>query len=102
MNLAVVHQPLGSLSVPVKEGSIGICTYEIARRLAPSNKVTVFSRKGPGLETHAIFEGIQWRRIPTPVDDRVLQAAGDHPRLKRVSGFGRPKRPFFASSLAYS
>ena len=101
MKVAFVHQPLGTLSPPVKHGSIGIWTYEVARRLAPSCNVIVYARRGPEQAEIKADGGVEYRRISSGLDDRALKLLGRHPRLQRLPGLRNPKRPFFASRFAH-
>ena len=101
LKVAFVHQPLGTLSVPVQEGSIAIWVYEVARCLARSNEVVVYARRAPGQKEGETREGVIYRRISTDLDDRLLRFLEDHPRLTRLPRLRNPKLPFFASSLAH-
>jgi len=44
---------------------------------------------------------VQYRRISTEFDDPLMGVLETHPRLQRLPGFRNPKRPYFASRLAY-
>jgi spore coat protein SA len=101
LKVAFVHQPLGTLSVPVQEGSIAIWIYEVARRLAKSNDVVVYARKGRHQKELEIREGVTYRRISTELDNRLFRFLEDHPSLTRLPGVRNPKLPFFARNLAH-
>src|SRR5262245_35767407 len=101
MRLAVVHQPLGGIHIPVKEGSIAIWSYEVARRLAQWSDVTVYALKGPDQEKVEVREGVHYRRVAADLDGQVTDLLDRHPRAKRVPPFRKAKRPFFASRFAH-
>jgi glycosyltransferase involved in cell wall biosynthesis len=76
--------------------SIGILTYEMARRLAATCDVTVYARRGLGQPASDRYEGFACRRvIVTP--DQLLTLVE---RLERL-GIGDPRRPFFNSRWYY-
>lgn len=101
MRIAVVHQPLGGIHIPVREGSIAIWTYEVARRLARCSDVTVYALRGPGQKEVEVRQGVRYRRVTATLDNHVLDLLERHPRLKRFPGFRKAERPFFASGLAH-
>jgi glycosyltransferase involved in cell wall biosynthesis len=101
MKVALVHQPLGTLSVPVKDGSSAIWVYEVSRRLARSGEIIVYSRKGRNQEKFETREGVRHCRISTRLDDRLFRFFADHPRIGQMPGLFDPTRPLFASRVAY-
>jgi glycosyltransferase involved in cell wall biosynthesis len=101
MKLAFIHQPLGILPVPATKGSIEVLNYELARRLAGSSQVIVYSRKGQGQHVSETYEGVHYERVTTHFDDKLLDTFEHHPKMKRLPGFRDPKRPLFASSVAH-
>jgi glycosyltransferase involved in cell wall biosynthesis len=101
MRIAIVQQPISILPVPAQSGSLEIWTYEVARRLAKSCDVTVYSRKAGDQSGFEVAESVCYRRVTTGIDDRFLGAFERHPKLKRLPGFRNPERPLFASCLAY-
>jgi glycosyltransferase involved in cell wall biosynthesis len=101
VKIAFVHQPIGILRAPATTGSLEIWLFEIARRLAKSHEVLVYSRKARDQDDVEFYENVHCRRISTPYDDRLLGAFERHPKLHRLPGFHNPKRPLFASRLAY-
>lgn len=89
MNIAFVSQPWNRIKPPVESGSIAIWTYQVARRLAPSNRVTVYARGRSRLATaERRQERVTYRYMPTLLD-RWLDRA--HEMLYRVLGRGRPR-----------
>jgi glycosyltransferase involved in cell wall biosynthesis len=101
MKVALVHQPLGTLSVPVQDGSSAIWVYEIARRLARSGEIVVYSRRARNQQESENREGVLYRRVSTRLDDRVFRFFEDHPRLQAMPGLFDRTHPLFASSLAH-
>ena len=73
MKIAFVHQPIGGPIEPGKHAdSLTIFVYELARRLAASCEVVVYSRRAahqPEIETS---EGVQYRRLSPVNDDPLL------------------------------
>lgn len=94
MKIAFVHQPIGGAIEPGRhDDSLSIFVYEVARRLAASSEVIVYSRRGPGQPELETREGVQYRRLsPMFNDDPLL------PYLTRLSRFRDPRRPLFASN----
>lgn len=92
IKVAFVPQPLDMIFPPM-QSSIGIWTYEMARRVAQSCEVIVYSGC---IEKKADFDqGVYYRRI-SPILDRWARRLVD-----RFSGFHDAQRPWFASSLYY-
>lgn len=88
--IALVNQPFDAVTPP-RLNSLGLWTYEVARRLARQHEVHVFAgvRGLRGREEQR--GGVRYRWLPTP-----SRGAG----RDRV-GPGGPRRPFFASPLFY-
>ncbi len=78
-----------------------IWTYQVARRLAKSCEVTVYSRKARGQSECEVAEGVCYRRVATGIDDRMMMFPEQHPKVRRIPLFRNPRRPIFASNLAY-
>ncbi|HVB34904.1 MAG TPA: glycosyltransferase family 4 protein [Patescibacteria group bacterium] len=98
MRVGIVYQPLGTMPLPVGGGgSIAILTYEIARRLAKSCEVFVYSRaekvpRKPQMDRRVLY---QW--LPTSLDNKLSRMFIDHPHIvSRALGLHKPMRPFFA------
>ena len=92
MKIAIVNQPMDGI-IPPHQNSIGIWTYQVARRLAPSCDVAVYAR---------------WRRLQPKVEHdenvnyRFVLAAPNRVSSKfskLFSRFYQVKRPLIASSL---
>lgn len=65
MKIAIVNQPFDGV-LPPDQGSIGIWTYEVARRLADDHEVTVHARymrylKQGGRRRRTIEQGVEYR-----------------------------------------
>jgi glycosyltransferase involved in cell wall biosynthesis len=92
MKVAFVPQPLDMIFPPM-QSSIGIWTFEVARRLAPSCEVTVYSGR---LRRKAKFDqGVLYRHLSVNRDQWLKKL------LVRFSGIYSVKRPLFASGLYY-
>ena len=92
MHIAFVSQPWNRVRPPVESGSIAIWTYQVARRLAPDRRVTVYARGGGRLRAkEQEHEGVAYRHMPT-LADRALEKAYRATFHKRD-----PHRPRFAS-----
>lgn len=77
------------------QGSIGIWTYEVARRLAPDCEVIVYSRPDGPRPTTSSLDGVRFAGIRVR-PDRVIQ------RLLERFWQGRPaSKPFFWSRAYY-
>ena len=110
MKIALVHQPIGTISPSALGGSIDIWIYEVARRLARSCDVIVYAKKGRHQKRVEYNQGVLYRRISTAVDEWFPYISTAVDKLGRFPGFRnvrRPlffrnvKRPLFASSLYY-
>ena len=80
---------------PVKGGSIAIWIHEIARRLAGSCEVVVYTRTAPFQKKVENEEGVHYRRFSTAADERLLGL------LEPFSRFYKPQRPLFGSRWYY-
>jgi spore coat protein SA len=97
MKISFVSQPFDRVTPPVMN-SIGIWTYETARRLAQANQVTVYTRAGFATRGQ-IGENVDTRYIRS-MPSRWMSRISD-----AVGRYTTPKRPFFSSylySLDYS
>ena len=110
MKIALVHQPIGIISLSDPRGSIEIWTYEMARHLARSSEVIVYAKKGRHQKKFEYDQGVRYRRITTVVDEWftfISSALGKLKRfqllqkIKAVIFFRNVKRPLFASRLFY-
>ena len=98
MKIALFHQPIETISVTDRYGSVDIATYEIARHLARHCEVIVYAKRGRDQKECEWHEGVQYRRMSATIDDKFddLSRRVDR-RLPRF--FHR--RPLFASNLYY-
>lgn len=92
MKLAFIHQPIGDAIDPGRHsGSLTIFLYEIARRLAASCEVIIYTRRLPSQLEIEQVDGIQYRRLVPFYDDRLLR------RVNWFADFRSRNRPMFAS-----
>jgi len=94
MKIAFVSQPFDGV-LPPRQNSIGLCTYELARRLARTCDVIVYLSRGRFGTGVMSDQGVQYRHIPTRIDQWMLRL------LEKFSIFRSPNRPLFASYLYY-
>ena len=94
MKIAFISQPLDTV-LPPHQNSIGLWIYEVARRLARSCEVIVYTRGSRFRRKVEYGEGVHYRGIPMGPDRLLLRL------LRRFSGLRNVKRPAFASSLYY-
>ena len=93
MKLAFIHQPIGDAINPERHsGSLTIFLYEIARRLAASCEVIIYTRRLPSQPEIEHVDGIQYRRLVPFDDDRLLR------RFNWFAGFRSCTKPMFASN----
>jgi glycosyltransferase involved in cell wall biosynthesis len=95
MKIALVHQPTGPIWTPGTSGSVSIWLYEVARRLARSCNVVVYARRGMSQPVSERYEGVEYRRISVAADEALLALLGP------LARFRSPRRPLFASTVAY-
>ena len=84
MKIGIVNRPFDCISVPAREGSLEIWTYEVARRLATSCDVTVYSKRWKDLKATVANEGVLYRAIPTGMDNFIADTFVEHPGIKRL------------------
>ena len=110
MKIALVHQPVGTISPSALGGSIDIWIYEVASRLARSCEVIVYAKKGRYQKKVEYDQGVHYRRISTAADEwftyisAALDNLGRFPRfhnVRRALFFHNVRHPLFASSLYY-
>lgn len=92
MKIAIISQPFDGVLPPIKN-SIGLWTYEVARRLARTCDVTVYSRGKRYVNKAKYLEQVQYRFV-TILPDKRLQRL-----VNLFSEFSKVKRPFFFSSM---
>lgn len=94
MKIAFVSQPIDGV-VPPDQSSIGICTYQIARRLAQDHEVAVFLRRA-STDQAGDDSGIEFRFVRTMPSRRFWERV--HSLRWLSSG---AKRPFFATAFYF-
>jgi hypothetical protein len=74
--IAIVFMPINEIRPPVSRSSLGasgdLVMDEIARHLAQSHNVIVYCARGAGQQKIEQFEGVEYRRLRTSLDRRVL------------------------------
>lgn len=100
MKVAFVTQPWDEVVLSVGgSSSIAILTYQIARRLARSGEVIIYAKRDPSQpKAQRDDEGIHYRRVSVVAENWLLKPLK---LVDRLSGYRKPKRPFFASHLYY-
>jgi glycosyltransferase involved in cell wall biosynthesis len=99
MKIAFLYQPINTMSLTDREGSIEIWTYEVARRLARHCEVIVYAKKSHDQKKFEYNQGVQYRRISATADEKFdFMASGIDKRLSRLINL---KRPLYASSSYY-
>ena len=93
MRIGYLMQPWDCGVPPNPGGSIGIWTWEIARRMAASHEVVVCARRRQGDPAREQHSGVRFERLSVE-PDRWLYAF-----IRRVLRFRDPCRPGFASML---
>lgn len=89
MKIAFVSQTVDAVVPPI-QNSIGIWTYQVARRLAPAHDVTVYAKWSKSLPRPKEYEQIRFHFVQA-VPGKVLD------RTKALQRFSHPKRPPFAA-----
>lgn len=70
LKIAIVPHPQNVF--PPTCGSVASVVWAIARRLAASCEVTIFSRRQPPLEKQARVEGVNLRRAAVTLDEKIV------------------------------
>lgn len=86
MKIAFVNHPTRVYKPPPEGGSVDIWIHEVARRLAKSCSVVVYSPRGSLLESE-LCDGVEYRRVP---DSGWIERAVQH--IQRVKGGWRMTR----------
>jgi glycosyltransferase involved in cell wall biosynthesis len=95
MQVAIVSQPRDAIFTSgVQKGSVGIVTWELARRLARRHDVVVYAPRAPGQALTEEAEGVLVRRVA-----RVYRQA--HRALELASGLVGLRTPYFAQPLHF-
>ena len=98
VKVAFVTQPIDPV-LPHHRSSIGIWIYEVARRLARSCDVVVYTKTIPGGTSLEYHENVAYRRIPVLENYRLPNYVLSI--LKRALASRDVRRPLFASGLSY-
>lgn len=94
MRIAFVNQPFDNVRPP-SQNSLGIWTYEVARRLAKRHEVTIYTRGARFRFWGVHRDDVRYRFVPEAIDQRLCAW------LDRWPGYKDPRRPRFASSPYY-
>ena len=95
MKIAFVDQPIGHITPGKVCGSINMIVYEMARRLARTAEVIVYTRRLYWQSAEEILEGVRYKRIDTRWEDRIDR------RMSRLSQLREPGTPWFLSRFYY-
>jgi glycosyltransferase involved in cell wall biosynthesis len=95
MRIAFISQPRDFIFMSgVQRGSVGIVTWELARRLAARHDVTIYAPRAPEQTLEECGHGIAVRRIP-----RALRRV--HRGLELASGILGARTPYFTRSVYF-
>jgi glycosyltransferase involved in cell wall biosynthesis len=95
MRIAFISQPRDFISTSgIQRGSVGIVTWELARRLAARHDVAIYAPLAPGQALEERGLGIVVRRIP-----RALRRV--HRGLELASGILGSRTPYFTRSIYF-
>ena len=72
MKIAFINQPFDG-SLPPKQTSLSIWSYQVARRLAPHADVTVYGRKHNAGDSVEQVDGVRYVHVPAKGDRRVIR-----------------------------
>jgi len=112
MKVAIVNMPFGNMVLPWTggAGAYDIWTYEVARRLAQSCEVIVYTTRGRHQKKVEYDQGVKYQRISHASDrwyiymtysraaDKLERIPGFR-NLRRILFFRHAKHPLIASSL---
>lgn len=114
MKIALIHQPINTISLTEQNGSIEIWTYEVARRLTRYCDVIIYAKRGSNQREYEYDQGVQYRRISTKLDEwyTYLSYAFDNlgktsithalsQNIRQFLFYRNVRRPFFASQWYY-
>ena len=104
LKIAIIFMPINEIRPPVYLNSAGssgdLVMDEIARRLARSHDVVAYCALGKGQPQIEQFEGVQYRRMSTWLDRRLLHREKIWRLIDSVNR-GRVSQPLFNSQLWY-
>jgi glycosyltransferase involved in cell wall biosynthesis len=99
VKVAFVNLPWDEVVPPVEGGSIAIITYQIARRLAGSHDIVIYSKKGHDQPKTQYDEyGIHHRRMSVTAEDWLVKPLK---LVDKLPLFRDPRKPLFASRAYY-
>jgi glycosyltransferase involved in cell wall biosynthesis len=104
LKIALIFMPINEIRPPVYLSSVGtsgdLVMDELARRLAHRHEVVAYCALGKGQPPIEEFEGVQYRRMSTWLDRRLLHRR----KIRRVMDIvnrGSVSQPLFNSPLWY-
>jgi glycosyltransferase involved in cell wall biosynthesis len=104
LKIAIVFMPINEIRPPVYLTSLAssgdLVMDEIARRLARSHDVIAYCALGKGQQRVERFDGVEYRRMSTWLDRRLLHRQKVR-RLIDRAGWRNGPQPLFNSSLWY-
>jgi glycosyltransferase involved in cell wall biosynthesis len=102
--IAFIHLPINEIWPPVSTtglaNSVELIADEIARRLARSHDVIAYCARGEGQQKVERFDGVEYRRVSTWLDRRLLNR-GKILRLADFVGWQNARQPIIGSTLWY-
>lgn len=93
--VAIVNHPWVSDIAAGGQGSLGVWSYQIARRLARSCEVLVLAPRRRERKSVEYQDGVRYEGLALKYDRRLLWP------VQHMNGFRDPRRPGFASGLYY-
>lgn len=81
------------------DGSVEICIWAIARRLAERHKVTIVSRKVPGLPAAIILEQVRIIRLPASTPAHYLTSVLEYIQKESFDIIQVDNRPHLMSAV---
>ena len=104
LKIAIIFMPINEIRPPVSLTSLAssgdLVMDEIARRLARSHDVVAYCARGKGQQKVEQFDGVEYRRMSTWLDRRLLHRRKIG-RLIDLVGARNGPQPIFNSSLWY-
>jgi spore coat protein SA len=81
------------------DGSVEICIWAIARKLADRHKVTVLSRRAPGLPDSSIIEQVTITRLPASTAAQYLTSVLNYIQKEPFDIIQVDNRPYLMSAV---
>src|SRR5262249_4982922 len=102
--IAFISMPIREIEPPVSLNGLAISVHlvmdELARRTARSHNVIAYCARGEGQQKVTRFDGVEYRRISTWLDYRLLHHQNIQ-RLIKLAAWRKQPQPFFNSELWY-